>query len=788
MNKRPLVVLLDSHAIIHRGYHALPDLATSDGRPTGAIFGFLSMLSGIISQFKPDYVIATFDRAEKTFRHEAFDNYKGTRTKTDDSLITQINQVRTICSQINIPVLDAAGFEADDILGTLVKNIPDSFDIVIASGDMDTLQLVQGNRVRVFTLRKGLKDTVIYGEQEVIDRYKFGPTSVPDYKAFRGDTSDNIPGIRGIGEKTATELISTYKTLEEVYKNIDTLKVTPRIKDLISNGREDADFSLVLATIRDDAPVSWSAPEKTFSETFNFDALQEICNSYELRSMVDKFKRALNVTTVSPVVKENDTSNEDTQNSDLVISHDVDIELLRKIQIMRWLIDSRNMHEDIGVICNSLKVSNINDAFIELTTQLEKYNLTKLWEELEKPLIQVVESMHETGILLDVKRLEKLGKEMRKELIELEKKIHSYTGEINVQSPKQLGVALFDTLGLTPAKIKKTPGGDRSTKEEELIKMRELHPVIDLILEYREKQKLVSTYIEPLPTLVDNENRLHPIYWQDGTVTGRFSSEKPNIQNLPIRTSVGKQIREAVIARPGYTLLKMDYSQIELRITALLSNDPFMKQVFLDGRDIHTEVACKVFSVQASDVSSEMRRKAKVINFGIIYGMGVVALQKSLGATRAEAQTFYNEYFAQFPSIQNYFDAVIGVARKFGYTTTLFNRRRYFPDLNSKAPQFRATAERMSMNAPIQGTAADVMKCAMLDAYKVLQDFPKSHMIAQVHDELLFEVHDEDAAKIIAPLKNALEGVLKKHAVNIESVPLKVEAMRGNNWGDMQSV
>lgn len=800
--KKQVVVLLDSHAIIHRGFHALPDLATQQGFPTGALFGFLSILLGIIEQFKPDYIIAAFDRAEKTFRHEAFSDYKGTRKKTDDALITQLQEARLLCEKLSIPVLDAPGFEADDILGTLVSDIPKEYQIVIASGDMDTLQLIEkGDRVKVFTLKKGIKDTVVYGYDEVIERYKFTPDEIPDYKALRGDTSDNIPGIRGIGEKTATDLIVQFHTIENMYENLDKLKTTERIKNLIIEGKSDAEFSKILATIRRDAPVSWSLPAKTFSETISKEAIDEVCKHYEFRSMPSRFEKVIGGLTGlrnEPASHSDSPSNYTvlsetrsgapalkTNTSALETKQEIPLHELRRLQIMRFLLDSRNIHETWEEISSELEVENSFDAEIKLVSQLEKEKLLHLWTDMEEPLLPITEKMTEVGIMLDQSRLKKLEEEISGQLKTLEQEIHSFTGEINLQSPKQLGVALYETLGLKPKRVKKTKTGNYSTNEEELQKMIDLHPVIGKILEYRERQKLLSTYLVPLAEFSNNEeSKIHPIYHQDGAATGRFSSEKPNIQNLPIKTELGREIRSIVIAPKGKKIIAIDYSQIELRVAAMLSGETAMIDIFKNGRDIHTEVAMRVYGVSKDEVTKTMRRNAKVINFGIIYGMGITALQKNLESTKAEAETFYNAYFQQFPMLETYFEKVIADARKKGYTETLFGRRRSFSEINSRLPFMRAAAERMAMNAPIQGTAtADIIKCAMLDAQKVCDAYPGVFMLAQIHDELLFEVPSELVSEVSTKLKKTLEEVLIVRNMQNE-VPLVVEVGVGDNWMD----
>ena len=458
---------------------------------------------------------------------------------------------------------------------------------------------------------------------------------------------------------------------------------------------------------------------------------------------------------------------------------------MRKLQIMRFLLDSRNIHEPWDEIRNDLQVENAFDAEIKLVAELEKEKLLHLWTDMEQPLLPITEKMTEVGIMLDQSRLKKLEGEITSQLKTLEQEIHAFTGEINLQSPKQLGVALYETLSLKPKRVKKTKTGNYSTNEEELQKMIDLHPVIAKILEYRERQKLLSTYLLPLAEFSNNEeSKIHPIYHQDGAATGRFSSEKPNIQNLPIKTELGREIRSIVIAPKGKKIIAIDYSQIELRVAAMLSGETAMIDIFKNGRDIHNEVAMRVYGVSKDEVTKTMRRNAKVINFGIIYGMGITALQKNLESTKAEAETFYKAYFQQFPMLETYFEKVIADARKKGYTETLFGRRRSFSEINSRLPFMRAAAERMAMNAPIQGTAtADIIKCAMLDAQKVCDAYPGVFMLAQIHDELLFEVPSELVEEVSTKLKKTLEEVLIVRNMQNE-VPLVVEVGVGDNWMD----
>lgn len=782
------LILLDAHAILHRAYHALPDFAAPSGEPTGALYGVVTMVLKIVEDFNPDYMVACFDLPEPTYRHDAFEGYKAKREKTDDTLVSQIIRSRDIFAAFGIPIYEMVGFEADDLLGTIAHQTKemDDLEIIIASGDMDTMQCVDGKRVRVYTLKKGIKETVIYDEKAVIERYGFPPNLVPDYKGLRGDPSDNIPGIVGIGEKTATDLITKFGGIDSIYKKLkkDEQKfieagIKPRIINLLKEGEEEAQFSKMLATIRIDVPVEFLLPEKNWYEEANPEKIITLFSELGFRTLGNRVRTALNL---SPEV------------SVTMAAPDVSTEEIQQVSIMLWLLESERTnatYEDITdygrAYLNTGNFQEIKKILWEKISQAE--DLKAVYEQIEVPLQEVIKTINATGIKLDTDYLKKLAIEMHKELDTLRTKIYAQAGsEFNINSPKQLGEVLFDKLGLKPKNQKKTAGGQRSTKESELEKLSEEHEIIPTILRYRELQKLVSTYADTLPTQVSVDGRIRTTFLQTGTTTGRIASKDPNLQNIPIRTVESRAIRRAFVADEGYTMVAIDYSQIELRIAAIMSHDSNMVDIFHRGEDVHTGVAVRVFGVNADEVTSEMRRKAKVINFGILYGMGVNALRTNLGpeTSREEAQHFLNAYFNTFTRLAEYLEETKQSARDEGYTKTLFGRRRHFPGIRSNAPFIRAQAERMAINAPIQGTAADVMRVAMNEVYAYLQDgnkFTDVRMLLQVHDELVFEIKNEVLELEIPKLVSLMEGVLRSKETY--GVPIKVDVAVGSNWADL---
>lgn len=788
MSKR--LVLLDSHAILHRAYHALPDFASAKGEPTGALYGLTTMLIKIIDELEPDYIVACYDLPGPTYRHQAYKEYKAGRAKAEDDLVAQMKRSRDIFKAFNIPIYDKPGFEADDMLGTIVEKMKDNpeVDIVIASGDMDTLQLVKGKKVQVYTLKKGIKDTVIYDEKGVEERFGFGPILLPDYKGLRGDPSDNIIGIKGIGEKTATILITTFGTIENIYKELDKSDakfkkagITDRIINLLKEGKEEAEFSKMLATIRPDAPIDFVLP-KNFKENIDFGKISALFGELDFRTLGNRLKTVLG----ESIPDENAGKEENQKENEENISK----EELKETSVALWIVNSNLTDPNIEDIKEFAKTKDFATAKKIIFNELDKRGLRKVYEEIEAPIIPIIEKMDNKGVKIDKAFLNDLSKTYHIELSKLEKKIWEYAGvEFNVNSPKQLGEILFDKMALTAKGLKKTTGGARSTRESELEKLRDVHPIVPLLFEYRELQKLLSTYIDTIPTLVDTNNRLHAHFLQAGTTTGRMSSQGPNLQNIPIKTDLGRAIRKAFIAEKGCVLVALDYSQIELRIAAFLSGDEKLIEIFTKGEDVHTAVASEVFEVPFEKVDREMRRKAKVINFGILYGMGVNALRQNLGkeTERAEAQKFYNDYFSKFSGLASYLDKVKAEAKRRGYTETFFGRRRYFEGIDSKIPFIRAMAERMAINAPIQGMSADIIKIAMkrIDEYLISEKLQNDvYLILQVHDELVYEIKESIVEKVMPKIKKIMESVIDTK--DIKGVPLTANGEVGKNWGEMK--
>jgi len=777
------LVLFDAHAILHRAYHALPDFTSSKGEPTGGLYGLATMLMRIIGELKPDYMVACYDRPETTFRKEVYEGYKAQRKKTDDELIAQMDKSREIFSAFNIPICDKAGFEADDIIGTLTeqaKKISD-IEVVIASGDMDTMQLIEGKKIQVYTLKKGISDTILYDEEQVKLRFGFGPELLPDYKGLRGDPSDNIIGVVGIGEKTATTLIQSFGSIENIYTQIKKdpselkkVSLTDRIIKILTESEDEALFSKMLATIRLDVPVFFDLPSSHWTEGCDLKKIEKTFSKFEFRSLVPRAKNLL------PVILGEDS----LPKGEEIKKVEYDSTQVKRVGIALWLVDSTKTTPAVEDILDYAETKDLDLAEKKINQELHKLKLEKVYEDIELPLIPIIDRAEKHGILIDKKYLADLSKEYHKILSGLEKKIYQSAGrEFNINSPKQLGEILFDDLAISLKGLRKTASGARSTKESELIKIKDGHPIIPFILEYREYQKLLSTYIDNIPQMTDDRDYLHTNLNQAGTTTGRMSSSNPNLQNIPVREGNGERIRPAFMATKGSKLVSFDYSQIEMRILAELSDDQDLINIFKEGKDFHSSVASRVFQVKESEVTKEMRRKAKVINFGIIYGMGVNALKVNLNTTREEAQKFYNNYFETFPTIREYFDKVVALAYKNGYTETLFGRRRYFPALKSHLPFVLAGAERMVMNAPLQGTAADLVKLAIINVDKEIKKLKmeeKVHLLLQIHDELIFEIEEDLVKKVVPIIDQAMENV-----GNIK-VPLIVNSETGERWGQLK--
>ena len=792
------IILLDSHAIIHRAYHALPDFANSSGKPTGALYGLSTMIMALIKDFKPDHIIAAFDLPKPTYRHEAYADYKSGRRELDDNLVQQLKSAREIFKAFQIPIYEKEGFEADDIIGTAVAQLKDNKDweVIIASGDMDTLQLVSGDKVKVFTLRKGIKDTVIYDEKAVKDRFGFPPKNLIDYKGLRGDASDNIIGIPGIGEKTATTLICEIGDIEKIYKEVEKiskklkgeevtksdlektifgkLKITPRVFNLLAENEEEAMFSKMLATIRTDAPVKIELPKKDWHETISAKPIRELFTELEFRSLIPRV---------------NDFLGKDQDENEIVTDGIDEIEIA-ETAVALWLIDSSITNPTLQDILQFAKTDDFKKAQNIIFDEIKKRNLIEVFEKIEKPLVPIIREMKEVGVKIDTGILKELSKEYHKILNGLEKDIWKMADiEFNINSPKQMAEILFDKMELKYKGMRKTSSGSYSTKEEVLQKLVEVHPIAEKILDYRELQKLLSTYIDNFPKMIAKDGRVHTTFLQAGSTTGRMASTDPALQNIPIRSEYGRRIRNAFIAEKGNKLVALDYSQIELRLAAILSGDKKMIDIFKSGKDVHTEVAAQVFSVEEDKVTKDMRRKAKVINFGILYGMGVSALQKNLKTDRKEAQKFYDDYFKTFKTLASYLDEVKAETARKGYTETMFGRRRYFEGIKSSLPFIRAQAERMAINAPIQGTEGDLVKLAMVevDEYLNKKGLKKDvKLLMQIHDEVVYEVKTELIEKVSKEIEKIMEGVLSSK--DTKGVPILVDASFGPSWGEMKSL
>jgi len=888
------LVLIDSNALVHRAFHALPPtLNSSTGVPTNAIFGFMSVMIKMIKDLKPDYIVATFDLPGATFRHEEFAEYKSHRVKAPDELYLQIPYIKEILTKFGIPIFEKAGFEADDLIGALAEQAKtiDDLQVVIMTGDLDTLQLVEGEKVVVFTLRKGVTDTVTYNEKEVKARYGLEPSQLIDFKGLKGDPSDNIPGVPGIGDKTASALIQKFKNLEKLYEFIEKPakggsasggKDKEKIKSPLSekliqkliDNKDQAFFSKHLATIIRDVDIDFDLKKTEWRKHLDKLALEKLLKDLALYNIVKRLGE-INGSNSEPAglfdAPKNDIKTVFAGSADevekilhrLESANEVVVDIHLGVVLVRFsdkdgIVSSQGFPEtllkdgtilaqfgkvisnpnikkighDIKMICRwalekgitpagfifdtklaaYLLNSEVKDFLLErlfflefgrdmepeplkrleyigmlrehYETKLREFDLTKVLNDIELPLSPILALMERAGIKIDVKGLEKLSVTITKELSNLEEKISEMAGgKFNINSPKQLSVVLFEKLDLK-GKVRKTGKGALSTAHGELEKLAEEHPIINLILKYRELQKLKTTYIEPFPTLIDSGGRVHTTYNQTGTTTGRLSSQDPNLQNIPVRTEIGQEFRKAFIAEKDFVLLSCDYSQLDLRVAAHLSGDPDMTDAFKRGEDIHTRTAANVFGIDASAVTQEMRRQAKTLNFGVLYGMGLLGFQRASGVSRAEAKTFIDNYNKEFSGLVRFMEETKQKARKDGYVSTLFGRRRPIPDILSTMPMLRASAERMAINMPVQGTSADLIKIAMINVQKLIDDkYPsEARMLLQVHDELLFEVKRDSVEKVSKEIKEIMESAHKF------DVPIVVDAKFGDNWSEMEKI
>lgn len=714
------LVLIDGHAVFHRAYHAMPPLTTSKGELVNAVFGFTSMLLRAINDIKPEYIAVAFDRAEPTFRHQEYTAYKAQRIAAPEELHEQLPRVKEVLETLNIPVFELAGYEADDIIGSLVKQATENgisdLEIIVVTGDRDTLQLVRP-RVKIYTPGKSFADVVYYDEKIVKEKYGFSPDRIIDFKAIAGDSSDNIPGVRGIGEKGATKLIQEFGSIENIYKNLEN--IPEKTKKLLEEGAESAAMSKKLATIDLETPINLDLNKCVLSDYDDQEAIK-LFNELEFKSLIGKLPG------IDPTVAKQKESTEGQMG----------------------LFDK------------------------------EKEEKSGTNEKLET----VLREMEDHGVLVNREKLGQLSKEVNKEIDALEKKIYKEVGhEFNLNSPKQLSEVLYDELNLQPERSTRIKT-HKSTDEATLSTLLGAHPVIEFILQYRELFKLKSTYIDALPVQIDKFGRLHTHYHADTTRTGRLSSKNPNLQNIPARGVWGEKIRSAFIAPKEAVLLSADYNQIELRVMAHMSGDKELNRVFEAGEDIHTQAAAAAFNKKTSEVTKEDRRAAKIINFGIMYGISPFGLAKQLKIAPVEAKEIINRYFARFPAVSTWMGTILAQAYEKGFVETLAGFRRYVLELRSNNQTVRKLGERIAINSPIQGTAADIIKKAMIDVSKQLAEARlQTKMILQVHDELVFEVPENELKEVTPVIKSLMENALPL------SVPTPVELKVGENWGEMKT-
>ncbi|WP_240675875.1 DNA polymerase I [Ammoniphilus sp. CFH 90114] len=874
------LVVIDGNSIANRAFYALPPLSNASGMHTNAVYGFTTMLLRVLEEQKPTHLLVAFDAGKVVFRHQDYQDYKGGRQKTPGELSEQFPYMKELLDAFGIVRYELAGYEADDIIGTLTKQA-DEEDIpaIVVTGDKDMLQLVS-DHVHVALTRKGISEVEWFTPDSIKEKYGLSPSQIIDLKGLMGDASDNIPGIPGVGEKTALKLLHEYGNVESVLEHVDDIS-GKKLKEKIKEHRDDAVKSKELATILRSAPIEIDLDSTEYKD-YDQNKVLDIFKKFEFKSLMERlgsvedtqeileedfeftivtlgnlesYERYLTEPCALHVeldgenyhrsriigigVTCGDTSfyvpesvihkwsvfQDWLQGSSPKVIHDVkraavslkwhdlilngisfDVKLasyllnpsetdfsLREVakrsigmalpaddSIYKKLSGKKGQLSETEVAEQNAKRSlAVQKCSDRLRSKIEEDQMSSLYYELELPLSFVLGEMEHTGISVDKDKLEKMGHELDEQLRKLTKEIHLLAGvEFNINSPKQLGEILFDKLQLPV--IKKTKTG-YSTNAEVLEKLHDRHEIVPKILHFRQLGKLYSTYIEGLMKEINPKtHKIHTSYNQATTATGRLSSTEPNLQNIPIRLEEGKRIRQAFIpTNPDWVILAADYSQIELRVLAHIADDENLKEAFLQGADIHTKTAMDVFGVSADQVNSDMRRQAKAVNFGIVYGISDYGLSQNLNITRKEAASFIEKYFDVFTGVQHYMDDIVKKARKDGYVTTLLNRRRYLPEINHSNFNIRSFAERTAMNTPIQGTAADIIKLAMVNMRAVLKDKQlKSKMLLQVHDELVFEVPKEE----LELMRNLVPEVMEQ-AMEL-NVPLKADVSDGETWYD----
>ncbi len=877
--------IFDGTALIYRAFYALPEMSNSKGIPTNAVFGVAKMLSKFLREHvnKGDSVIFVLDSKEKTFRHSLFDDYKANRKPTPDEMVKQIPYVEKFIKALNIPLLKGTGYEADDVIATLVKRLSQKFDrIYVVTGDKDLLQLVEEKtRVLRFT-STGVTDLKEYDERAVVEKYGLTPSQIGDYLALVGDKADNIPGVRGIGDKGAVKLLKTYGSLSEIYSHLD--EIQKRYSNLLKNGRENALLSKKLVELSYNVPLefnlrSYTKPNKkeliALFDELEFSSLKKEFglyedvearqNTYKIISSLEELEKVLKkAAEVGKVAFDTETTSLSAIDAKLVgisiswgnesyytpVGHErgknLPIEgVIEKIKIFFSTTDAKvigqNLKYDLSVLkkynvefkpyfdtmiaayllnpnerkfsLDSLAMKYLNYKTItyediagkngdfsrvnvekagkysaedsDVTYRLYKilskglydYDLFEVFKKIEMPLVEVLSTMELNGVYVDTPSLKEISDRYSQKLFNLEEKIYALAGGMpfNINSPKQVSEILFQRLGLRPRK--RTKSHAFSTNAKVLEDMINDHPIIPLLLEYRKYFKLKSTYLDALPKMVNpRTSRVHTSFNQTGTSTGRLSSSEPNLQNIPARNEEGREIRKAIKAqKPGWIILSADYSQIELRVLAHVSEDPALIEAFKNGIDIHTATAAKVFGVKEEEVTKEMRQVGKMVNFAVTYGVSPYGLAKRIGMSNTDAQMLIENYFKNYSKVKEYLDKTMNFAKENGYVKTIFGRRRDIPSVRSKNHNIAEEGKRMAINAPIQGSAADIIKIAMINIHEKLKEF-QAMMILQVHDELVFELPQKELESVRSIVKEEMENVVKL------KVPLTVDIEFGETW------
>lgn len=861
------LLILDSNSILNRAFYGVRYLSAKDGTPTNAIYGFLNILLKLIKEQEPDYICAAFDVKAPTFRHKQYEGYKAQRKPMPEGLAAQMPLAKDVLRAMGVTILEKEGYEADDIIGTVARLCEESeISCFIATGDKDDLQLASDKTKVILTVTKsGYNETIIYDDKAVKEKYHVTPTEFIDVKALMGDPSDNIPGVKGVGEKTAMSLIEKHHSIEYIYENIDDIGLKGAMLQKMKDGREMAFMSKELATINRNTPIEFNAEKCVFDGFENNGELYEILKRLELNSIIKKLdlsgvdnvkenedifkdfsyqvgdKNMINGDKVT-VVLDFDGDNISSAavgvgNNAVVLNEQDDIkELLEDDSIAKVMfdvkeaivklngrIDIKNISDDTAIAAYLVdpakneytieklaseyfgtviekpevkQLSLLDDVESDRSEYLAKCAVAlgvlndrigdkikengqeKLYQEVELPLVTVLAHLEINGFLVDDNQLKEFADKLGEKIDALTNEIYMLAGEeFNINSPKQLGVILFEKLELKP--VKKTKTG-YATNADVLEKLRDKHPIVNFIMEYRQLAKLKSTYCDGLTAVVNpNTHRIHSVFTQTVTVTGRLSSTEPNLQNIPTRTELGREIRKMFVAKEGYVLVDADYSQIELRVLAHIANDETMINAFRNNEDIHAVTASQVLGIPLEDVTKEQRSSAKAVNFGIVYGIGEFSLAQDLHISVKEAKAYIESYLEKYHGVRNYMESIKEQAKKDGYVKTMLNRIRYIPELKSPNYNIRQFGERVALNTPIQGTAADIIKLAMVRVdNRLINEGLKSKLILQVHDELIVEAHKDEVDKVKQILSEEMQGAMELN------VPLKVDMSTGHSWYD----